>query len=693
MARTPSNLHAAPLPRLGLTALLLCASGAGAAGSPAEIALATGERAVVLASGPAPGGSDEREASVHRILPAPRSVYGVPGTHSMRMTYRMNCASRQWSISEVVLYPDRTMSAPPLRRFDLAAQKVSYPPLETDPLASEVFKATCAPPRLALASAPAEVRGLPPSALPAAPAGSPPAPAPEPAVASADAPPPPSPALPPSGAPEPGSPAVTASLPPPSMPGADTASPAQRPYAPAPQDGAPPIALGRPFADASWTLGTLAGLAHHAYTDPHSQAARQQALPVLAALLERQRDSGPAPGAGDVIPLGILNTAIEKAEEEMRRHDADARAKTAFLVANGLVEDVPAGVQALLAQARNTPMLAGLRVEFFRQRDTGEHVIVFRGSAQAEDWLNNLWLGLDLGNIEAPYYQHAEKVLEAFRRERPQARVVVVGHSLGGGLAQHVGNRFGLRVVAFNSSPLPPRYIGFVSDDQQARTRVYTAVYRNPVTGAALADPVSIGVARSAQTGLLAGLGARASQHLVRPTCTLARPDPFSTPEEERAYLTQASLAMGTPSVFSKLGLLNQTAGRMPQAVWVERLSGDPLWAAARERHGLSVQLMGQRLIDAGGRRVFAVQSGLLSAGQIGKQMIDGRVGMLALNLGLKGVMFAARATGVRLLQAHSMERYVRGLQHIGMQGGFAEFNASADADIRSKCDSLQQLF
>jgi len=371
-----------------------------------EITLAAGERAFMLASGPASGGNGERETSVHRILPATRTVYGVPGTRSMRMTYRVNCTSRQWSISEVVLFPDHTMNSPPLRSFDLSSQKVAYPPLESDPLAGEVFKVACATPLFALSNPPGDIGGKRPEASPSTSAVPRLVVPPKPASLGVGAPPMPTPA--PGQAPsEPETQLVTESLPkPPSA--TDMAGSTQLPRPPAAEHRGPAIAMGRPFPDASWTLGTLAALAHYAYTDPYAQAARQQALPVLSALLERHSDNGPAPSPKDIIPLGILNTAIEKAEEEMRRFDADAQTKATFLAANGLVVDVPAGVQALLAEARNTPMLAGLRVEFYLQPNTNEHVIVFRGSAQVEDWLNNLWLGIDLGNVEAPYYQHAE---------------------------------------------------------------------------------------------------------------------------------------------------------------------------------------------------------------------------------------------------------------------------------------------
>ena len=38
-------------------------------------------------------------------------------------------------------------------------------------------------------------------------------------------------------------------------------------------------------------------------------------------------------------------------------------------------------------------------------------------------------------------------------------RPPVIGHSLGGGMAQYVAHGDGLKRVAFNASPLPERYL------------------------------------------------------------------------------------------------------------------------------------------------------------------------------------------------------------------------------------------
>lgn len=447
---------------------------------------------------------------------------------------------------------------------------------------------------------------------------------------------------------------------------------------------------GRPFVDGRWTLGMLSGLAHYIYTDAPTEAARAQALAVLSEMQARRRDEAAGTMANDSI--FILQAAIDKGRAEQQKYAADKAEKDRFLARHLLEEDVPPGVQGLLEEARSKPLLAGLRAEIYRKRDTGEHTLVFRGSAQWEDWINNIWMGLDLGRIEAPYYQHAKSIVQKFLGERPGAKLVVVGHSLGGGLAQHVGKAYNLRVVAFNSSPLPETYIGGVSEDQQARTRVYTAVYVHPTTGIITPDPLSIDVSRSAYFGWLKRLSAKSTHHLVVPTCTLAKPNPFVLPEEDRRFVEAAHAALSTPSIFSRLGLLQHTAGRFTHWAWAEALSRDPMWQAAHDKHGLQVRLVGERLLKAGAGKYFAYASGLLSGGQLASDAIRGKAGGVVVNLALKTALFASQLHLQNLLLAHSMDRYHRGLQRLSGQDSFEDSSLPAEQEVLDQCGTLWWL-
>jgi hypothetical protein len=79
-----------------------------------------------------------------------------------------------------------------------------------------------------------------------------------------------------------------------------------------------------------------------------------------------------------------------------------------------------------------------------------ELVFVFRGTESAYDWIH--------GNIGDDQYEGTNKyvssaVLDA-RKNYPDVKVIATGHSLGGGLAEHVAFCVkGAKAIGFNSSP------------------------------------------------------------------------------------------------------------------------------------------------------------------------------------------------------------------------------------------------
>jgi pimeloyl-ACP methyl ester carboxylesterase len=74
----------------------------------------------------------------------------------------------------------------------------------------------------------------------------------------------------------------------------------------------------------------------------------------------------------------------------------------------------------------------------------GQTAIVFRGTNDTGDLVTDAALGL---GMNSGYYAQAE----TFVNQHGSANVILCGHSLGGAIAQVVGNRMGLPIVTFNA--------------------------------------------------------------------------------------------------------------------------------------------------------------------------------------------------------------------------------------------------
>ncbi len=105
---------------------------------------------------------------------------------------------------------------------------------------------------------------------------------------------------------------------------------------------------------------------------------------------------------------------------------------------------------------------SGLRAAIY-QNDEGETVLAFAGSNDGPDWLNNLQQGI---GMDAEQYDQAtalaRRAAVAFGDE-----LVIVGHSLGGGLASAASLATGNSAVTFNAAGLSDNTIedlGLVPD-------------------------------------------------------------------------------------------------------------------------------------------------------------------------------------------------------------------------------------
>lgn len=89
-------------------------------------------------------------------------------------------------------------------------------------------------------------------------------------------------------------------------------------------------------------------------------------------------------------------------------------------------------------------------------------VIAFKGTDEKVDWLTNFWIGPCVA------YKSAKKHVKDYRETHADRTVIVVGHSLGGGLAISCSLWLGVDAYAFNSSP---RIFDGWKDNKEKATR------------------------------------------------------------------------------------------------------------------------------------------------------------------------------------------------------------------------------
>lgn len=93
----------------------------------------------------------------------------------------------------------------------------------------------------------------------------------------------------------------------------------------------------------------------------------------------------------------------------------------------------------------------GLAYSVYKHSESGEIVVAFRGTNnESKDWVSNVdnFFGMDLTQSQ---YDLAEAAMIGILIKYGK-NVTVTGHSLGGGLATSVANRFGLKAFSFNGA-------------------------------------------------------------------------------------------------------------------------------------------------------------------------------------------------------------------------------------------------
>lgn len=425
----------------------------------------------------------------------------------------------------------------------------------------------------------------------------------------------------------------------------------------------PPVSTGaidKPvFADSVFTLRTLAMLADYVYLTEADIAKERATVDYLGAAMEVFATRN---AEGDKYRKGVTEAAFNKAQRETQ-HDLQRLSEKKWLINEQGLQQLP------LPKMKQA--LPSFRAELFKQAASGQHVLVFRGSAEVYDWISNLWLGVDLGQVESPHYAAARELVGVLVKQG--IRPLVIGHSLGGGMAQYVAHSYGLKVVAFNSSPLPERYLPKSARFNSDNARIFSALElpSNPAvtatTDARTGDPVSLKLAQLAKWAGKFGDALKTSHHLVTPSCVLSLPQPYRN-EIEDAKMADlvSSMFVNRPLVkmltsdglsLAKNGAVDYGLSQMAMS-----LVDDPIWRPRKPAYKEPAQEARKRVAKVVVSQVEAAKGAL----QMGKWIFRKNMGKTALEIA-HGLAEAGAAAWVRrMLEVHSMERFVRGLGAYG---------------------------
>lgn len=107
---------------------------------------------------------------------------------------------------------------------------------------------------------------------------------------------------------------------------------------------------------------------------------------------------------------------------------------------------------------------SGFAYDIYEEQATNKSVIAFRGTDSKQDWLTS--------NLAVPFsipYKQAGKAVRRYLKNNASRNLVVVGHSLGGGMALSTSVRYGVPAITFDPSP---RIFDGIGDHHEAAMRV-----------------------------------------------------------------------------------------------------------------------------------------------------------------------------------------------------------------------------
>jgi pimeloyl-ACP methyl ester carboxylesterase len=358
------------------------------------------------------------------------------------------------------------------------------------------------------------------------------------------------------------------------------------------------IQVGMPQDMATQQLDLLLSLLSlTVYTSPEKIAATQGQLQELQARYERIRD--------DEARLSLIQ------KKELQKLAAKLEATQRKLELLQSLEDQKQEIPAVHG-ARRLASVAARKVHHERwQLRDGRQVLVFRGTDNLQDIETDLQLavnpdtvaeitanlrngvgrsmltglqGVIPGSGDAQAAGRPEAFLSAdalvgavVRSGVPPARMILTGHSLGGGLAQYAGFRHGVgTIVTFNTAPLSSalrRDAG--APAAAAQLRHYVAFVAGP-GGDPLVDPVSQKLADFSSLPEVQSLQVVGRQHAIEVCNDLDGPEFTSFMNTAQGAITKGTvmaigagktaIKVGAAAVGAQAGAVNASTDRLSSA-------------------------------------------------------------------------------------------------------------------------------
>ena len=133
----------------------------------------------------------------------------------------------------------------------------------------------------------------------------------------------------------------------------------------------------------------------------------------------------------------------------------------------------------------------------FKNTETNEYVIAFRGTNDREDVIDDIIMGATssglLGDITNKQFKEAfafaDEQIARIKELDPNAKISVAGHSLGGALAQIIGAKLKLQTITFNAYGVKAYAKNILSEDEINEADSYVLnIYdsRDPVSNGTL---------------------------------------------------------------------------------------------------------------------------------------------------------------------------------------------------------------